>query len=209
MEKQPYWLKFASLGFLRTITADADGGGDDDADDDEPDDDDADDADDDESEDEKAKKDLGDKGQKAIDRMKARVKAERAKRIAAEQERDAAKNTDEAEKQRKAAEAAADERANRKIVSAEIRAAAAAASFNDPKDALAHIDISQFDVDDDGEVDQDDIAEAIKDLLAKKPYLAAQGGGPKPDLSQGGGTKGIKKTGVTALGDYLESKLNG
>lgn len=213
MEKQPYWLRFVNLGFIRTIAADGDGGGaDDDADDDDPDADadaDDDESDGDDSEDDKAKKALGDKGQQALDRMKARVKKERAARIAAEKERDAAKDSDEVEKQRNAVEAEANAKANRKIISAEIRAAAAAAKFNDPKDALAHIDVTQFDVDDDGEVDQDEVAEAIKELLAKKPYLAAQGGGPRPDPSQGGGSKGTKKTGIAALGDYLEAQLNG
>lgn len=213
MEKQPYWLRFASLGLLRTVTAAGDGGGDADADEDDEDpdedsDDDSDDAEGDDA-DEKAKKALGDKGQQAIDRMKERVKKERAARQAAEKKLSEAQNSDEAEKQRKAAEDAAEAKANRKIISAEIRAAAAAAKFNDPKDALAHIDVTQFDVDDDGEVDQDEIADAIKELLDKKPYLAAQGGGPKPDLSQGGGSKGTKKTGIAALGDYLEARLNG
>lgn len=212
MDKQPYWLRFANLGFIRTIAPAAGGGGSDEDEDDEDADDENDDVDeesDEDSEDEKAKKALGDKGQQAIDRMKARVKKERAARIAAEKERDEAKNSDDAEKQRKAAETAADERANKKIISAEIRAAAAAAKFNDPKDALAHIDVTQFDVDEDGEVDQDEVAEAIKELLTKKPYLAAQRGGPQPDPSQGGGSKGTKKTGVAALGDYLDAQLNG
>lgn len=43
----------------------------------------------------------------------------------------------------------------------------------DPADALAFIDSSSFDVDDNGDVDSDALNEAIKELLVRKPHLAA------------------------------------
>jgi hypothetical protein len=65
--------------------------------------------------------------------------------------------------------------ANRKIVRAEVKAAAAG-KFADPADAVAFLDLDTFEVDDDGEVDQDALNEALTELLRKKPHLAAQGG---------------------------------
>lgn len=60
-----------------------------------------------------------------------------------------------------------------RIIRTEVKAAAKGL-IADPNDALAFIDLSQFDVSDDGSVDETDITDAIKDLLEKKPYLAAQ-----------------------------------
>ena len=81
--------------------------------------------------------------------------------------------------------------ANQRILSAEIRAQAAG-KLNDPSDALAYIDLSSFEVTDDGSVDADAIGSAITDLISKKPYLAAQGsrfqgsadGGARKDSTQ-------------------------
>lgn len=89
------------------------------------------------------------------------------------------------------ADARAVAKANDRILRAEVRAAATG-KLSDPSDALTFIDMTQFDVDDDGEVDQEEIAQAITDLITKKPYLAAQGGPktPKPDPSQGEGGRG-------------------
>ncbi len=129
---------------------------------------------------------LGDKGQQALRRMKDKLREERRKRIAAEQAAAAKADGDEADRIRREAEQAATEKANTRIVKAEIRAAAAG-KLADPADALTFIDPSDFEVDDDGEVDQEEIADAVADLIRRKPYLAAQGGPkvPKPDRSQG------------------------
>src|SRR5690606_3836292 len=54
--------------------------------------------------------------------------------------------------------------------------AAAASKLSDPADALKFLDLSGFEVGDDGEVDSSAIAEAIDGLIESKPYLAAQGG---------------------------------
>jgi hypothetical protein len=130
---------------------------------------------------------LGDKGKQALDRMKERLRAERTKRQAAERAL-ADKDGAEAAKQ---AEAAAVAKANQRIVRAEVRAAAAG-RLSDPADALSFLDLEQFEVDDDGQVDADEIGDAITDLLNRKPYLAAQRGprSPQPDPAQGGTGRG-------------------
>lgn len=60
-----------------------------------------------------------------------------------------------------------------RIIRTEVKAAAKGL-IADPNDALAFIDLSQFDVSADGSVDETDITDAINGLLEKKPYLAAQ-----------------------------------
>ena len=136
---------------------------------------------------------LGDAGKRALDEMKSKWKSERQKRIAAEAA--LAENStgdDEDAKARQQTESAAIAKANARIVKAEVRAAAAG-KLADPADALNFIDLGEFEVGEDGDVDQDEIADAIDDLLRRKPYLAAQGGtkGPKPDRSQGAKGKGV------------------
>lgn len=146
-----------------TDTGDGDQGQDVDADKDNTDDGDADGAD-----------ALGDKGKRALDSMKAKLKAEREKRRAAEaklQDKPSGGVDDAAQIQAKA-DAAATARANTRILRSEVRAAAAG-KLADPKDALTFLDLEQFEVDEDGQVDEDEIADAITDLLKNKPYLAA------------------------------------
>lgn len=126
---------------------------------------------------------LGDPGKKALDAMKAKWKAAEAERKA-EADRAAALQAkidgQEAEyqasleRQRVKDEALAV--ANERILKAEVRAAAAA-KLADPADALKFLDLSSFEVDDDGAVDGAVIATAIEDLVKSKPYLAAQGSG--------------------------------
>lgn len=134
---------------------------------------------------------LSDPGKQALDRMKAKARAALERARVAEAKLNELTPADDAERITREAESRALAKANGRILSAEIRAAAAG-KLSDPTDALTFIDLSQFDVGDDGEVDQDEIAEAIADLLTKKPYLAAQGGPktPKADLSQGAGGRG-------------------
>jgi hypothetical protein len=120
------------------------------------------------------------------DRMKAKLRAERERRTAAEAKLRESLPQDDAQRIAHEAEVKALARANARILSAEVRAAATG-RLSDPSDALTFIDLDQFEVDDDGAVDQDEIADAVADLLTRKPYLAAQGGSksPKPDPSQG------------------------
>lgn len=63
--------------------------------------------------------------------------------------------------------------ANERILKAEVRAQAAG-KLNDPQDALRFLDLSTFEVDQEGNVSGDLVA-AIDALIAQKPYLAAQG----------------------------------
>ena len=124
---------------------------------------------------------LGDAGKKALDAMKAErneAKAE-AKRFA--DEFAALKAQIEGREAEHAATLAAqavkDEAlsaANQRILKAEVRAQAAS-KLNDPKDALLYLDLSGFEVGEDGEVDGDAVAAAIDKLITDKPYLAAQG----------------------------------
>lgn len=134
---------------------------------------------------------LGDAGKQALDRMKAKLKAERERRIAAEEK--AAKALGEDDAARIEREALA--KANARIVRAEIKAAAAG-KLADPADALTFLSADDFEVDDDGDVDAGEIAAAIDDLVRRKPYLAAQGGSarPRPDRSQGATGKAATST---------------
>ncbi|MFC8704714.1 hypothetical protein ACFUIV_21305 [Streptomyces anulatus] len=116
--------------------------------------------------------DLGDKGKRALDSMKGKLKAEREKRRTLEQQLAEKDGTDEAEKARREAESAALSKANARILRAEVKAAAAG-KLADPADAYKFLDLDQFEVDDDGNVDSGEVAEAIDDLIKSKPYLAA------------------------------------
>ncbi|MFM9815207.1 hypothetical protein ACKI16_42875 [Streptomyces scabiei] len=156
-----------------------DGGGDDDQDDDADDsggDDDQDDGAGDQDDQDDADPDgadqLGDKGKRALASMKGKWRKERDQRK--ELERRLAKDDkgggDDAVAK---ATAAATAKANTRILKAEIRAAAAK-KLADPRDALRFLDLEQFEVDDEGEVDAEEIADAIETLIKNKPYLAAQ-----------------------------------
>ena len=115
---------------------------------------------------------LGDKGKRALDSMKTKLKAEREKRRTLEQQLAEKDGDDEGEKARRQADSDALSKANARILRSEIRAAATGKLIN-PKDALVHIDLDQFEVDDDGQVDEDEVADAIENLLKERPYLAA------------------------------------
>ncbi|PZF98252.1 phage scaffolding protein [Micromonospora deserti] len=137
---------------------------------------------------------LGDPGKKALDAMKQREKAARAesrelkKRLADLEAAAAAKDKTPDEQAIDAArrEAAAETlaKANARILRSEVKAAAAG-KLADPSDALRLLDLDQFEVGDDGEVDAGDIADAISELIKNKPYLAAQGGTTTFDSARG------------------------
>lgn len=133
---------------------------------------------------------LGDAGKQALDRMKDRLRVEKAARVAAERERDDAKGVSEQEKTQRAADAAALAKANGRIVRSEIKAAAKGV-LADPADAFKFIDLDQFEVDDDGNVDEGEIAKAVADLVKQKPYLAAAQG--QQQRFQGGADQGARK----------------
>ncbi|MFF8327870.1 hypothetical protein ACH49M_21325 [Rhodococcus qingshengii] len=145
-------------------------------------------------------KPLGPKGEKALAAIKDKHKVERQARLAAERENRELKarldgDEDAEVRIRREADDAATAKANAKIIKAELRAAASG-KLADPSDAVAFItDLEQFDVDDDGDVDAESLADAIDELLQRKPHLAAQSGAPKtpkPDRSQGARGQGSR-----------------
>lgn len=140
--------------------------------------------------------DLGDKGKKALDAMKAERNQykQQLRELRKEVEALKAPKPKEGEEPnadaiRAEAEKAATEKANARIVRAEIRAAAAG-KLADPTDAALFIDASKFEVDENGEVDEEEIADAIADLLTRKPHLAA---GTATGRFQGTADQGARK----------------
>jgi benzoyl-CoA reductase/2-hydroxyglutaryl-CoA dehydratase subunit BcrC/BadD/HgdB len=127
---------------------------------------------------------LGEPGKKAL--ATERAAARTAKREAREAKAELAalkaqiaakdKPTDEQEldRVRREATAEATQKSNTRILRSEIRAAAAG-KLADPADAVAFLDLSEFDVDENGDVDASAIEDAITDLLTRKPHLAATG----------------------------------
>jgi hypothetical protein len=135
---------------------------------------------------------LGDAGKKALDAMKAERNAARQEAARVKAERDAfeaklagqeAEHAAQVERDRQKQEAI--DRANQRVLKAEARRAATG-KLSDPSDALTFLDLSQFEVGDDGEVDGSQIDAAIEALIQKKPYLAAQGGRRFEGQGEGG-----------------------
>lgn len=129
---------------------------------------------------------LGDAGKKALDRMKAKWKRERDRRRALEQQLDGDDGDDADDTPDPIAVA------NQRILKAEIKAAAAG-QLADPTDAYKFLDLTEFEVDDDGNVDVDEINDAIETLIADKPYLATQGDRRFKGTADGGARKGGSK----------------
>jgi hypothetical protein len=122
---------------------------------------------------------LGDAGKRALDSMKAKWKAERTQRQALERQiaeasaapAEGSETPDlDAIKRQAASEATA--KANARILRSEVKAAAAG-KFADVSDAILNLDLTAFEVDENGDVDADEIAEAIQEVLTRKPHLAA------------------------------------
>lgn len=126
---------------------------------------------------------LGDPGKKALDTMKqklreaekqareSRAELERARREAELRDKPAEEQALEAARAEARAEALA--KANERILRSELKAAAAG-KLADPTDAALFIDLTQFDVSGDGDVDSDALNDAIAELISRKPHLAAQ-----------------------------------
>ena len=200
--------------WLVMFAAPADGGGGEPGDDEDPDDGPDDDG---EPGDDEV---LGPKGTKALAAMKDRArKAEREARafkalgLTPEQiqaladgsgkpddgEGDADKIAAAVAKATKDAEREANTKAAQRVLRSEIRAQASA-TFEDPSDALAFLDLKDFDLDDDGEPDADQIKEALEDLLARKPRLGkvtAQGGTGGSGSADGGSRNGDRPKQLT------------
>jgi hypothetical protein len=155
-------------------------------------------------------KSLGDAGKKALDAMKAKWKdadklaKENAATMAALQARLDGKEAEHAAEQTKReTEQAALAKANGRILRSEVKAAAKGV-LADPADAYKFLDLDEFEVDDDGEVDTDAIAKALDDLVKTKPYLAVQDG----KRFQGGADGGTRKeSGPAQLSDADVKRL--
>jgi len=125
---------------------------------------------------------LGDAGKKALDAMKAQRNAERVKARAAETKlaeltaaaalRDKPVEEQALEAARAEARAETSKAANGRILKSELKAAAKG-KLADPSDAHLYINLDDFTVSDDGEIDSDALSDAIDDLLTRKPHLGA------------------------------------
>ncbi|MFB6517449.1 hypothetical protein [Streptomyces sp. NPDC056401] len=115
---------------------------------------------------------LGDKGKRALASMKGKWRAERDRAKELEQRLAEKDGADEADTIRRKAEQDAVAKANARIIRSEVKAAAKGV-LADPADAYKFLDLGQFEVDEDGGLDEDEVAEAIQDLIKDKPYLAA------------------------------------
>lgn len=129
---------------------------------------------------------LGDPGKRAIDTMKAKLAAEKQAKRDLQAKLDALtapKPGDEKtpEQWQAEADARATAKANERVLKADVRLAAKDILI-DPSDAVLNLDLTQFEPGADGEFDADEITEALKDLVKRKPHLgksATQGGGPR------------------------------
>jgi hypothetical protein len=144
---------------------------------------------------------LGDAGKQALDRMKARLRDEKAARKALQARLDAkapAKDDDApdpAELRKQAqAEARAEVLVERALDKVEARAAKL---FADPEDARALLAGQVDDFIDDGKVDVDAVDEALKELLSKKPHLAAATAKRFQGGADGGARKGSQVSQLT------------
>jgi hypothetical protein len=123
---------------------------------------------------------LGDAGKKALDSMKSKWREERDKRrdlearIAALEAPKGTGDTDtpDPDSIRREAAREATTKANARILRSEIKAAAAG-KLADPTDAALYLDLDKFEVDENGDVDAEEISDAIEELLTRKPHLAA------------------------------------
>lgn len=189
---------FKTFGDAVMLAANA---GDEDDDEEDEDDEDSDDSDSDDNSDESdgededdpaGSEDLGDKGKNALRAMKEKVKASKKAEREAKAELARSKSAEgkskedlEAEQERVKRETAILDKANDRILRSEIKSAAAG-KLQNPGLAVRLLDLSDFEVDEDGNVDEDEIAEAIDELLEKEPYLAAQSGkGTQFDSARG------------------------
>lgn len=93
--------------------------------------------------------------------------------------------------------------ANKRVVKAAVKVAAAG-KLADPSDAASLLDLEQFEVNADGDVDQKKVDAAIDRLLEEKPHLAAKGARPSGD--GGGGPRGDPAGGKESMNDLIRRK---
>lgn len=134
---------------------------------------------------------LGDPGKKALEEeRRARKRAEKeakeaADALAAIQAESASESEKAIAAARKEGESEATQKANKRVIRSEVKAAAAS-KLQDPNDAVSMLDLGQFEVDADGNVDESAISAAIDELVTQKPYLAV-GARPAPTGNGDGG----------------------
>jgi hypothetical protein len=134
--------------------------------------------------------DLGAAGKKALDAERSARKAAEKRMGDLEKEltqlREGSMSEQEkaVEQARREAKAEASKAFNTRLVQAEVRAAAAG-KLADPEDAIRFLELNDFDVNDNGEVDGKAISTALDGLLKQKPYLAASATRPTGDADQG------------------------
>lgn len=140
---------------------------------------------------------LGEAGKRALEaeRSSRRAAENRAKELEKELTKFRESSMSEQEKAIAAAKREAMTEAgaafNRRLVQAEVRAVAAG-KLADPEDAVRFLDLDEFAVGDDGEVDKKAITKKLDELVKAKPYLAAGATRPTGDADQGarGGSAG-------------------
>ena len=155
---------------------------------------------------------LGEAGKKALDaeRTERRKAEKRAKDLDAELAKFREASMSEQEKAVEAArrEAAAQAIAtvNQRILKAEIRAAAGG-RLADPEDAVRFLDLDEFTIGEDGEIDQKAVLAAVDRLLKMKPYLAASATRPAGDADQGARGNAMALNGDPLL-EAIKAKLS-
>lgn len=156
---------------------------------------------------------LGEAGKAALEKERAAAREANRLKSTAEQRAEAAEaelekireaTQSEAEKATakavKEATATAVQAGNARLVRAEVKAAAAAAGFHDPRDAalLLADKFAQVKVADDGQVDEDAVKTIVEELATSKPHLVKTGGGGAKPLPGQGTTGGGAVTGKDA-----------
>lgn len=150
--------------------------------------------------------DLRDAGKKALDSMKAEVKAAKAEAKTAAEERDRLKAASEGreaewEAEKKTREVT-DSAYRKGLIEAKIEAAATRKGVA-PELATKLIDASGVEVNDDGTVDSAALDAAIEALVEKYPSLAAQGarftGTPDAGTRNGTGTEQLTKADIASM----------
>lgn len=132
---------------------------------------------------------LGDAGKKALAAERAAAKAAEKRAKAAEAELEKLRLASASAEEKALAAAKAEGRnealavSNARLLRAEVKAAAAGV-LQDPDDAVRLLDLDEFEVGEDGEVNAKALRAAVQRLAESKPYLAV---GAKPTALPGGG----------------------
>jgi hypothetical protein len=185
-------------------------------------DDQADDSDGDEDDKPEGADQLGDAGKKALDAIKARARTERERRKAAEQElatlkaaqkpkpKDGSDQVDAApdvEEIRREAQAEARSEALRERALDRLEAKAAR-RFADPEDARAFLSGHVEEFIDGDRVDNEAIAEALDELLQKRPYLGSEQAAMQQKRFKDSGDGGARQ-GQSPKGQLTQEDLRG